>query len=319
MKKIISILMCIAMFFSMFSLSGYAFEVEDEFNISDYSWDDIMTMSNSDFRQLLADFERVYDPFDTYETNPIMAKHNDSDNSNTIQPRWTSGNAEHTETGSHELITARACSVLLNDKGFWGANENGSIIIALTLSLASILPDTEANLGRDQLFAGHFYDPDTQENWMGHTSNTARDNASSFYDLAVANYSMSLDTDFIECVGKMLHYVQDACVPHHAANVTGLNPSHSAFESYADDHLDSYIGNMTSINNSTYLAGLNNNVGIIVHNAAIEAKSHIEDVNNVLFQREWGDVAEATTRAAVTNSAVVLYKLSIRLNIPLTR
>ena len=76
---------------------------------------------------------------------------------------------------------------------------------------------------------------------------------------------------------------------------------------------------MTSINNSTYLAGLNNNVGIIVHNAAIEAKSHIEDVNNVLFQREWGDVAETTTRAAVTNSAVVLYKLSIRLNIPLTR
>lgn len=99
-----------------------------------------MTMSNSDFRKLLSDFERVYDPFGTYETNPITQ--NESGWYDwSVQPYWTSGQEDMSETGSHELITARACGILLDDKGFWGDNRNGSILVALTLSLASIIPD----------------------------------------------------------------------------------------------------------------------------------------------------------------------------------
>lgn len=320
MKKIISILICITMFFSMCSLSGYAFEVEDEFNISDYSWDDIMTMSNSDFRQLLADFERVYDPFDTYETDPIMAMHNDSDNSNTIQPRWTSGNAEHTETGSHELITARACGVLLNDKGFWGANENGSIIIALTLSLASILPDTDASLGINQLFAGHFYNPLTGKNWLGSTTNTAKTNTKDNYDAACTEYNINgLSDDFIISVGKMLHYVQDVCEPHHAANITGLqnHSNHSLFEALVHNNINTYIDSLTTLSNSTYNNGSSLTVEDLVDEAAILAYVDSVYVRDESHLNEWENVGYRSTRNAVTYSAVILYKLSLQVNISL--
>lgn len=124
MKKIKSLISCLLtaiVLFSACSIASFAFVTEEEFNIENVTWEDIMTMSNSDFRKLLSDFERVYDPFGTYETNPITQ--NESGWYDwSVQPYWTSGQEDMSETGSHELITARACGILLDDKGFWGDN-----------------------------------------------------------------------------------------------------------------------------------------------------------------------------------------------------
>lgn len=323
-NKLIAILICMAMIFSMCSLIGYAFEVEEDFNIQNYTWNDIMTMSNSEFRELLTNFERVYDPFGTYETEPLTAIYEEDIATETVQPMWESGeideNGNIVDTGSHELITARACGILLDDKGFWGNNESGSILIALSLSLASIFPDTQSELGVSQLFRGHFYDPDTGENWAGETSNTAKTNAKLYYNAAYGCYSLnSVDEDFIMNVGMMLHYVKDVCVPHHAANVTFVNVAHGAFEDYADDNLDSYIESLTTISDTVYTTGTNKNIEEIVHDAAVVAKQDISYVNNIFSQSNWNTVANRTTRAAVVNSAIVLYKLSLELDIPLTQ
>lgn len=319
-NKIIAVLMCMFILFSMCSLMGYAFEDEEEFNIEDYTWDDIMTMSNSDFRELLTNFERVYDPFGTYETDPITAIYDESNNSSTVQPRWTSGNSQHTDTGSHELITARACGVLLDDKGFWGGDRNGSIIIALMISLASIIPDTDSDLGLGQLFEGHFYDPDDGDSWTGSTTNTAKTNAKKNYLDALGEYAeYGISETFVEYVGKMLHYAQDVCVPHHAANVTFLNPAHSGFESYADDNLNSYIDSLNSLNSSVYSSNVDKDMDNIIHDAAVNAKKDISLVNNYFNQNRWAEVANRTTREAVTISAIILYKLSVKGNIPLTK
>ena len=319
-NKIIAMLLCMAMLFSMCSLMGYAFEDEEEFNIEDYTWDDIMTMSNSDFRELLTNFERVYDPFGTYETDPITAIYDENNNSNTVQPRWTSGNAEHTESGSHELITARACGILLDDKGFWGGNENGSIVIALMISLASIIPDTDSDLGLGQLFEGHFYDPYDGDSWTNSTTNTAKTNAKENYLDALGEYAeYGISEAFVEYVGKMLHYAQDICVPHHADNVTFLNPSHNAFESYADENLNSYIDSLTTLNSSLYISNVDKDMDDIIHEAAVKANGDISLVNNTLNRSHWNEVANRTTREAVTISAIILYKLSVKGNIPLTK
>lgn len=323
LNKVIAMLMCISMLFSICSIVGYAFENEEEFSIEDYTWDDIMTMSNSDFRELLTNFERVYDPFGTYETNPITAIYDENSNSSSVQPRWSSGNSSHTESGSHELITARACGILLDDKGFWGANESGSILIALMISLASIIPDTDWRLGVLNGFAGHFYDPDTEKNWLGSDSNTAKTNASDNYDSACVEYNLNGMSELcIESIGKMLHYVQDACEPHHASNVTALEPEglHTEFENYVDEKINTYIDSFTTINAEIYSNKAVMSVGELVREAAWLAKDdvlYIMDHN--ADDSDWDVVATRTTRNAVLYSAVVLYKFSLELNIPLTK
>lgn len=283
-----------------------------------------MTMSNEEFRELLADFERVYDPFDTYETDPITSIYEDDTNSSIVQPRWTSGtiniSGEYVDSGSHELITARACTILLNDKGFWSETEAAYILLALSISLASLLPDRELNLGALDLFKGHFYDPDTGKNWAGGTKNTAKKNAQKFFDNAIEEYGENGQSeDFIKHIGRMLHYVQDACQPHHAANIkVGENDNvHGEFETFADTNLTSYINQLTTISNYTYENTLNYSVEEIVHDAAHTAKDfsiYVDDIND---QSEWARVAGSTTRNAVRETAKILYKLSNSLSLPL--
>lgn len=292
-----------------------------EFDVSDYTWEDIMTMSNEDFHILLANFERVYDPFDTYETNPL-AQGNTIPFDFGIQPFWISGEEDLTATGSHELITARACGILLSDKGFWGDNHNNSIIVALTISLASIKPDKEWLLGPVDLFKGHFYDPNTGKNWAGSSANTARSNTERFYQLAKNEYIKNGNSSkFIEYVGEMLHYIQDANEPHHAANITALekNNVHTKFEEYADQKLNSCIDSLTFLNNTQYYSSLSKTPGELVHAGAVVAKKNSYAVLDVNSTEDWYATAWTCSRNAVQYSTLLLYKLSKEANIPLTK
>lgn len=313
LKKLLATTLAVILILSSVSMTAFAFENENEFDIENLTWDDIMTMSNEDFMRLLNQFEREYDPFGTYETNPLT-ENRSTPTEPEIQPFWTSGEEDLSETGSHELITARACGILMDDKGFWGENKEGGILIALSLSLASIYPDRDPELGKNQLFAGHFYDPDKDSG----KANTAKTNTSMFYADAVYYYDHNLD-EFILSVGKMVHYVQDACEPHHASGmIAGLTP-HSQFENFANEHLNEYIDSMRSIDEKFYSDALNMSEERIVHNAAVEAKKYAKKVNNLIIRKEWGATALDCTQAAVRNTVMILYKLSIEANIPMTK
>ena len=156
MKKTISVFLTMLLIFCSFSflLPVYAAAPEDTLDLSQYSLEDIAAMSAEEYRALLRDFERVYDPFDTYETDPIMAEEEQEPQ---IAPRWASGdikNGEYTEEGSHEIISAQALNVLVNDQGVFTDSALEVLVVCLTISLASLLPDTK-EVGF--LFAGHFY------------------------------------------------------------------------------------------------------------------------------------------------------------------
>ncbi len=320
MKKSISVITCIILLLMSISplySAAHTMETENaEFDLSQYTWEDIMTMDNAEFRRLLADFERVYDPFETYQTSPLVELKD-----NQIQPLWTSGQKDLSEVGSHELITARACGILLQDKGFWGENHNGSIVVALTIALASIIPDRDLLEGIGSGYAGHFYDPDTGVNYLNDSLNTARSNMINNFNAAKAAYQKN-DTDtFLEAVGKMLHYMQDACEPHHAANVTAVIvwQGHSAFEKYADERLNQYIDPLQSLyaNRYTWAAGATKET--MIYSAAKQAKLYISLVNNTRDKSEWDYVAFQTTRNAVENSTLLLYRLSLEAGIPLVK
>lgn len=319
-KKCFSGFLCIVLIVSSMSLGASAYHagnLQEGFDLSKYTWEDIMTMSNSDFRNLLAEFERVYDPFGTYASNqPLMQ----SDNG--ISPQWTSGKGDGSESGSHELITARACGILLDDMGFWGANRNGSIIIALTISLASVIPDKDPAEGLLSGYEGHFYDPDTQTSYTQDKINTAKTNMVKNYNAAKDAYqSGGVSEDFAKSVGKMLHYIQDACEPHHAANVTAalVWQGHSAFEKYADENLNKYIDSYKTLPRNQYSSVASTSKEGLLNTAAKEAKRYISMVNNTLDKTYWDTTAYNTTRNAVRYSTLLLYKLSVEAGIPLVK
>lgn len=319
LKRTISVLLCAVLVMVSLSVGAFAYQAEnmqETLDLSAYSWDDIMTMSNTEYRELLAKFERVYDPFGTYAANqPLMEL-----NENQISPQWTSGNEK--DSGSHELITARACGMLLDDMGFWGNNRNASLVAALMISLASVLPDKDWGEGPLSGFEGHFYDPDTNTSYTGVSINTAKTNMVKYYNAAKTDYqSGGVSEDFAKTVGKMLHYIQDACEPHHAANVTGAVfwKGHSSFESYADQNLNKYIDSYTTLSKYEYTRVLSQSKENVIYSAARDAKRHISMVDNIADKSKWDAAANATTRNAVRYSALLLYKLSVEAGIPLVK
>lgn len=333
-KSLISIALVTIILFSMCSMASFAF-VREEFNIENITWEEMLNMSDSDFIKLLTEFERIYDPLETYNNNPIMPgniKENQGEEFNSqteIQPQWASGDTNFEEgtieeVGSHELITARACGVLMNDKGFWSNDNNGNILIALTLSLASILPDKDDESESIIPFQGHFYDPDTGKSIFGSTTNTAQKNVQKYYNIAYNDYLYHKEIN-IEAIGRMIHYIQDVCEPHHAANYAiPVHMSHYYFESYVNDDMANgdkrislYIDNFTTISSSDYTWACGMRADILLHNAAVEGKKYIDTVNNSLDKSKWNNTASITTKNAVKYTSLLLYKLSVAANMPL--
>lgn len=315
MKKALAIFLTLVLLLCSFSflMPTYAtYRLAQELDLSQYTLDDLADMPADEFRQLLADFERVYDPFDTYETNPIMEKNQ----APVIQPLWGSGDSDGSETGSHEIITAQAVVVLTNDLGFFYDNSNpaSNIAAALLLSLASVLPDEDER--GFPFFVGHFYHAHDGDNYMGSTSNTALTNCRQHFNQAVSYYKSGNENVYLE-LGRALHYLQDAAQPHHAANITIINPAHTQFEDYVDERIQTYTDPVTSIfgsaaldHNNDYVAARTKTVDAFVKSAALNAYSFVDEVDSILDKSQWDATARITIRLSVQFSAVLLYKFS---------
>lgn len=315
MKKAISLVLTIILLVCTFHfiMPTYATSfAEEELNLAQYTLEDLAEMSADEYRQLLANFERVYDPFNTYDTNPIM----EENKLPAIQPRWGSGDPEKDETGSHEMITARACSILMTDKGFFSEDGIESFAMALTISLASIQPDKD-EVGA--LFAGHFYHAIDGDNYLGSKSNTALINCRSHYNAAVSAAKRNDKAKAMEEIGRALHYLQDAGQPHHAANITVANISHKLFEDQIDANIDTYINLITSVNNHnfhystaqyTYSSAAANSVDYLVKSTSIIAYGYRTEVNNALNKSKWDFVARITVPNSIAFSALLMYKFA---------
>lgn len=325
MKKIISLLLALCMI-SSFILPAFASSAEDELDLTQYSLDDIANMSADEYRQLLSDFERVYDPFDTYNTDPLV-KNNEEPG---IEPYWTSGETDLSEIGSHEVITMRAFDIVTEDIGKLGQPNDFQMFFAyLSISLASLLPDKKEN---DALtFKGHFYNPKTGKNWMGGKDDTALTNCVSHFNKAVTAartaYGLDDSTNMniaYEEIGRALHYLQDASEPHHAANYT-VPPymSHKRFEEFVDADIDRYTASCTTANgkfsNATYALAKTKDVSYFVNLTANYAYNYKDMVNDTDDQSQWDYVATKTVEQSVVFSSIILYKFFYQSDIPLTR
>lgn len=83
----------------------------------------------------------------------------------------------------------------------------------------------------------HFYDPDTQTNWLGEQKPTGLTQGSGFFEDAAAKYKAGDMAGAGYSLGLALHYFTDLTQPMHAANFTYLSSHpkfgyHSDFEKY---------------------------------------------------------------------------------------
>ena len=301
MKKIFSALLVLTMLLLVIPVNAFAncsyndlggIDVSQytnsELDLSKYTLEDIRNMSPEEYAELVNNFERVYDPY----------------------------NSEY--SGSHELISTYASGILSNDKGFFSNDALAVLVIILQISLASKLPD------KDEVgvivFSGHFYDPDEGCNYAGSSKNTAKTNATSHYNKAITAAKQGDMEKAYEEIGRCLHYVQDACEPHHASNIHAATPNsgatHSFFEKEAHKNIEKYLDKYTSINSSNYSKSLSWSTDTLVHNAAVEAKVMSPYVSNPDDLSKWDHYANLSMKNAARYSAMILYKFGQNSSVP---
>lgn len=161
-------------------------------------------------------------------------------------------------------------------------------------------PDVFGNETDYVTFAGHFYDPDTNKNWLGQTSPTAKTRAESYYRQAIERYKAGDITAAFLYLGRGTHYVSDANVPHHAANLTALNSNHTEFEAYVDDHRVSYKIAGNTFPSSVYQQAVNTSVGSLIQAAAKQAKGLAGQAQNSSTYSTAGEKSVQNAIKAVT-------------------
>ncbi|MCI5796417.1 MAG: zinc dependent phospholipase C family protein [Ruminococcus sp.] len=317
-KTAISLLLSMVLLgFTVFTVPAFA---EDTFDINDYSIEDLQYMTPEEKIKLISDYVNTYNPMgikDVY--NSAEVEYSNMLNSE-VSPLWKSSNDSDDEFATHQLITLQAFLCSINDCGFYETDGTTALAISLTLAAASGLPDKEF-AQKASGFVGHFYNPDTQKNWAGSKSNTAKTNCQKHFTNAITRLQQNTHPDLngedfqyvlIE-LGKALHYVQDASEPHHSNNKLAGSSSHTQFETFANENISKYIDDLSHCTAYYYnVAGYNDADGV-THEAAVISKPYYKYVSSLTDRSTWDYGALHTTQNAVGFSAGLIYRLfSIR-------
>lgn len=218
---------------------------------------------------------------------------------------------------THELMTLDAIALLCDTGYFITKDALEAIIFTLHISSSSALPDREIS-GIGIVYAGHFYNPETEKSFLPFSS-TARSNMVKNYNSACKEFKAFREqdsdaesfADALEYIGKMLHFVQDACEPHHSSNEIASpikKTPHSEFESYVFNHYEEFSENYNwdSAEYTQCLREANNDMGMIVHRAAKHSHVYINSVNDLSNQIEWSNTGGICTRKAILMSAIAM-------------
>lgn len=217
------------------------------------------------------------------------------------ESQWASGQLS-VHQSTHQFITDKAIAIFVRDFGSFPLSGYTS-----TLRVASDWPDTEEEESSG-LFKGHFYDPDTQKNYRGETSPTARTKLVSWYNQAVSAYKAGNKTTAMQCLGRALHYAEDLSTPHHAANKIAYASYHKEYEQWVQEHQTNYIEQNAS--SATYTWAKKTSVSDMGHNFAVNAKALINDADSGIESRYATATATALPKAQ-RNTVAILYKFCV--------
>lgn len=141
---------------------------------------------------------------------------------------YHSQSLRYSTTHTHQYLTARALSILTDDKGYDISKPLYDYCDILLKGSDS--PDIDENSG--YTFMHHFYDPHT-DTGLFNTKITAKTKFIEHTNKALKLYKEDKEAS-IEELGRALHYLEDINQPFHAANLTVLTSNHYSFEEYVD-------------------------------------------------------------------------------------
>ncbi|MEG2080668.1 MAG: hypothetical protein RRZ68_03785 [Oscillospiraceae bacterium] len=205
--------------------------------------DEVINLSYDQLNTFIDDFKENNDELTNYRSSTYIEN-------SYISPLWSSsGGTSLDNDSSHAFLTAQAVNCLMNDKGFWRYNTDGMNDL-LVLMVMSEQPDTTETDAKTML--GHFYNPNTQKNYLGLSAPTALDRAADHYYAAV-NYEKAGDhSNAMNELGLSLHYYQDVFSPHHTASAPKSQIKHLDFENYSASNIESYFETPVGVTPTQY-------------------------------------------------------------------
>lgn len=127
LKKGLSIFLATTLMILCF-FSVPAFAAEPAFDISDYTFEDLESMTTAEKKELMEKFIETYNP---YGLRDLMEQEDSASYGFGVQPLWKSGGDDSMAT--HELITLEALSEFIKDYGFYDT------VITLMLVLTKLM------------------------------------------------------------------------------------------------------------------------------------------------------------------------------------
>lgn len=214
-----------------------------------------------------------------------------------ITPRWASGGIDH----SHQFFVAAGIVILEKDKKITHFYSTGA---ASTMMEYADMPDKD---DISTAFASHFWDPDTNKNFLGLSSPTGKTRFIENYNAAVNSYASDKQQAY-QYLGRALHYLSDIGQPHHASNqIAGLT-NHSAFEKWVDERRTDFLISTSD----KYSICANNSIATIFTQVAVYSKLYKDTVNN---SNNWSIVAKETMANTQRYIAGVLYRFLIDVDV----
>lgn len=288
MKKIISIILAIA-FVAMLILPTSALAIPPKpisstLDISNYTLEDYLEL---DADEQMAFFYAFVDAYNPYGMRDKLKQINNETNIDTgISPQWSSGNNwNHTEQeiATHQYLTLDAFKEFVNAHNFYKIDGAQALAISLYLMAASGLPDMDER--DNESFSSHYYLPNTGKSYLVGATDSAKTKVEKHFDNAYNelrdDFFMDVTSDefyyVLEELGRALHFIQDACVPHHTVQVYALT-THAQFENYVNKNVSGIIDKYPSLP-CKYHDMLDQSAGDLVHKAAEIAQPKYSSVS----------------------------------------
>lgn len=318
LKRGLSVFLAAALMILCF-FSVPAFAAAPEFDISDYTIEDLETMTTAEKKKLMENFIEAYNP---YGIRDLMEQEASASGGFGVQPLWKS-DSDSSEDGqqiaTHQMVTLQAMLMFMLDYGFYDVDASIQLVIALYVAAASGLPDLDET---DGIFAEHFYDPITGCG-LNLFLDSARDNVADHYRYAhnvlAVNPYLSVTSEpayyIWEQLGRALHYIQDVCEPHHASSAAAGVSTHTQFEDHVENNIESLLPQRKTMPNSSYAVAKGKTAGELTHDAALTGRSRYKNVWNLGDKSKWDATATACLDDAVCYSARLIYKLFADCNV----
>ncbi len=264
--------------------------------VGDMTVDEFFALS---FNEQLEIVDRCYEL--TYPNN----------NSSNSSARYKSSEDDPT----HQYIATLALSILSRDKGFWLVGTEGVGVI-LRIALLASAPDNSEDESYTLGNLDHFYVISTGKGFLGGKS--SNDRFIEYYNKAVTAQKSGDNYLAAEHLGRALHYVQDASVPHHTVGYTSL--SHANYEAFCAENCESYLEDLEDADetNTLYQSIKIRATSEIVSYEANYSNGFLDSVDNSLNKSKWENTARHLMKRSTNVSAAIMYKFAVDSNLTLS-